>query len=79
MPRWWYASDHVKTVGFFKDVVPYCRTRNFEYVLSTPTDMDRWSEAQDEPAVQRAMRENPQLEPLYQGNSGVIVYHIRPL
>jgi hypothetical protein len=78
MPRWWYASDSEKSISFFKDVVPYCRTRGFEYVLSTPADMDRWSEGDDEPAIQRAMSENPQLEAQYQAG-GVTIYHIRQL
>jgi hypothetical protein len=79
LPRWWYADDHAKIVGFYKDVVPYCRTRGFEYVLATPADMSRWSDSQDEDAVERVMRENPQLEPLYHVQDGATIYHIRPL
>ena len=48
-----------RSFGFFKDVVPYCRTRGFEYILATSADMSRWTGEEDAPAVERAMRDNP--------------------
>jgi hypothetical protein len=77
MPRWWYAGDHGKIIGFFKDVVPYCRTRGFEYILATSSDMSRWTGEEDAPAVERAMEDNPQLERIYQAPTGATVYRIR--
>jgi uncharacterized membrane protein YqjE len=77
MPRWWYSGDHEKIVGFFKDVVPYCRTRGFEYILATSSDMSRWTGEEDAPAVERAMQDNPQLERLYQAPSGATIYRIK--
>ena len=77
LTRWWYAGDHSKIVGFYGDVVPYCRSRNFEYILATKSDMGRWNGGEDQPAVERAMRENSQLDPLYQTLDGVTIYHIR--
>jgi hypothetical protein len=78
LPRWWYAEDHEKIIGFFKDVVPYCRTRGFDYILATSNDISRWTGEEDVPAVERAMQDNPQLERLYQAPSGATIYHIRP-
>jgi hypothetical protein len=77
MPRWWYAGDHAKIINFFRDVVPYCRTRGFEYILATSADMSRWTGEEDAPAVERAMQENPLLERLYQSPSGATIYHIK--
>ncbi len=61
MPRWWYAGDQQKISAFYKDVVPYCRSRGLEYVLATsehPVD-------------------DPQLERLFEAPSGATVFHIR--
>jgi hypothetical protein len=77
MPRWWYAGDHARFIEFFRDVVPYCRTRGFEYILATSADMSRWTGEEDAPAVERAMQENPLLERLYQSPSGATIYHIK--
>jgi hypothetical protein len=76
MPRWWYTGEHDKISGFYKDVVPYCRSRGFQYILGTPTDMSRWSEGQDQEAVQQALN-NPLLEPLYKAPSGATVFRIK--
>ncbi len=76
MPRWWYAGDHDKISQFFKDVVPYCQSRGYRYILATPTDMSRWSEGQDQEAVQQALK-NPLLEPLYEAPGGSTVFRIR--
>src|SRR3984885_564492 len=65
LPRWWYAGDHDKVIGFLKDVVPYCRTRGFDYILATEFDVSRWGGELDAPAAERAIAENPLLEPLY--------------
>lgn len=77
MPRWWYAGDHAKIVRVFEDIVPYCRSRGFEYILATSTDLSRWTGEEDAPAVQRAIEENPQLERLYRAPSGAAVYRIK--
>jgi hypothetical protein len=78
MPRWWYASDHEKIIGFFKDVVPYCRMRGFEYILATSADVGRWTGEEDAPAVERAMTENPLLERVYRAPSGATIYRVKP-
>ena len=76
MPRWWYADDNAKVTAFYKGVIPYCRSRGFDYILATPDDLDRWSEGQDQPAVQQAMQ-NQQLEPLLKAPNGATVFRIR--
>jgi len=77
MPRWWYAGDHEKVIGFLKDVVPYCRIRGLDYILSTEFDVDRWGGELDAPAAQRAIAENPLLERVYRAPSGAAVYRIK--
>lgn len=76
MPRWWYSGEHAKISQFFKDVVPYCQSRGYQYILATPTDMGRWSEGEDQQAVEKALN-NPLLEPLYKAPSGSTVFRIR--
>jgi hypothetical protein len=77
MPRWWYAADKEKITAFYKDVVPYCLDRGFQYILATPSDMSRWGDAPDQEAIQEALK-NPQLEPLYKAPSGATVFRIKP-
>jgi hypothetical protein len=77
LPRWWYAGDHEKVIGFLKDVVPYCRTRGFDYILATEFDVSRWGGELDAPDAERAIAENPLLERLYRAPSGATVYRIK--
>jgi hypothetical protein len=77
LPRWWYAGDHASLVGFFANIVPYCRDRGFEYLLSTSSDMSRWTGEEDAQAVQRVIQKNPQLEAIHTGSDGATIYRIR--
>jgi hypothetical protein len=77
LSRWWYAEDHEKFVDFFRRVAPYCRSRGIKYVLSTKSDMSRWTGDEDTAAVQQAMRENPDLEKLYEAPDGAVLYRVR--
>lgn len=77
LPRWWYAGDQEKIIAFFKDVVPYCRSRGFDYILASELDVSRWGGELDASAVERAMQNNPQLERIYQAPSGATIYRIR--
>jgi len=38
MPRWWYAGDRQSIDTFYKNVVPYCRSRGLEYFLATSSE-----------------------------------------
>lgn len=77
LTRWWYAGDHARFVDFFADVVPYCRARGFKYILSTPSDLSRWTGNEDAAAVERLMQNNPQLEPIYHTSPrGATIYHL---
>jgi hypothetical protein len=77
MPRWWYAGDHEKIIEFFRDVVPYCRSRGFDYILASELDLSRWGGELDAPAVQRALAENPLLERVYQAPGGEAIYQVK--
>jgi hypothetical protein len=77
LPRWWYAGDHEKIIEFFKDVVPYCRSRGFDYILASELDVSRWGGELDAPVVERVLAENPLLERVYQAPDGDRVYRIR--
>lgn len=79
VPRSWYADDHESTVAAYRDIAAYCRSHGFDYFYSNDDDTSRWT---DEPgevnAVRRAVRENPDLTPLFESSFGT-VYKVRPL
>ena len=79
VPRSWYGDDHASTVAAYRDIAAYCRSRGFEYFYSNADDTSRWT---DEPgevkAVHQAVRENPDLTPLFTSEFGT-VYKVRPL
>jgi hypothetical protein len=77
MPRWWYAGEYGKFADFYKDVVPYCRTRGFEYILATPLDVSRWTGGDADSALMPSLQQNPELEAMYQAPGGAIVYRLR--
>jgi len=62
MPRWWYAGDRQSIANFYKDVVPYCRSRGLEYFLATSSEHSV---------------DDPQLERVFEAPSGATVFHIR--
>jgi hypothetical protein len=62
MPRWWYDGDQQKITSFYKDVVPYCRSRGLDYFLATSSEHSA---------------DDPQLERVYEAPSGAAVFHIR--
>jgi hypothetical protein len=76
LTRWWYADDNEKFPAFYRGIIPYCRTRDFQYVLATPDDMSRWSEGENQKAVAQALN-NSALEPIYRAPNGAIVFQVR--
>jgi hypothetical protein len=72
-PRLWYADDHGSTVAVYRDIAAYCRTQGFEYFYSSTDDTARWtSDPDDVRAVRNAVRENPELIPLFEYGFGTV-------
>jgi hypothetical protein len=67
LPRWWYAEDHAAMIGAYRDLANYCRNRGLDYVLFTSQDLSREVGEEDRQAIERVVRENPRLKPVYQG------------
>ncbi len=78
VPRFWYADDHEQTIDAYRNVASYCRSHGFEYFYSNENDVSRWTDNPNEvQAVRHAVRENPELTPLFQYGFGT-VYKVRP-
>ena len=76
LPRWWYAEDHDAMIGAYRGVADYCRERGLSYVLFTSQDLAREVGEDDRQAIEKAVRENPRLTPVFQ--SGIAtVYKLR--
>ena len=61
----------------FGNVAEYCRSRGFEYFLSTVEDLDRTTENLDINLVLRSVRSNPELIPIHENQAGVL-YRVLP-
>jgi hypothetical protein len=77
LSRWWYAAEYGKFADFYKDVVPYCRERGFDYILATSLDVSRWTGGAEDSTLMPGFEQNPELERLYQSPSGASVYRVR--
>lgn len=72
-PRIWYAEDHVATVKTYSDIAAYCRNHGFEYFYSNADDTVRWTDNPlDVQAVRKAVRDNPELTPMFQDHFGTV-------
>ena len=72
LPRWWYAEDHKSMVEAYKDVVDYCQRRGLGYFYFTTQDLDREVGEDDRAAIERVVRANPQLIPIFQYGIGTV-------
>jgi hypothetical protein len=77
LPRWWYGDDHQRIVDAFRDVAPYCRSRRFDYFYATSDDLARWTGAEDQAKVDKVVRSNPELIPVFSSGIGTL-YKISP-
>ena len=72
LPRWWYAEDHAKIVGAYRDLGAYCKSRGLSYMYFTTEDMSRESGEVDRKAIEQLVRSNTALTPLYTAGIGTI-------
>jgi hypothetical protein len=75
--RAWYANDRESTLATYRDIAVYCRNNGFEYFYSNAEDTSRWGDDGDTvQALRKAVRENPELKPVFKSGSGT-VYQVR--
>jgi hypothetical protein len=77
LPRWWYAENHAAILDAYRNLPAYCRSRGLDYVYFTSEDLSRETGDEDRLAVQRIVRGNPELTPIFQAGIGT-VYRIAP-
>jgi hypothetical protein len=77
LPRWWYAENHAAILDAYRDLPAYCRSRGLDYVYFTTEDLSRETGDEDRQAVQRIVRDNPELTPIFQAGIGT-VYKVLP-
>ncbi len=76
MPRWWYAEDHASMVNAYRNLAAYCASRGLTYVYFTSEDLSRETGDEDRLAVQRIIRTDPALVPIFSAGIGT-VYRVR--
>jgi hypothetical protein len=76
MPRWWYAEDHASMVNAYRNLAAYCASRGLTYLYFTSEDLSRETGDEDRVAVQRIIRTDPALVPVFSAGIGT-VYRIR--
>src|SRR5579864_5640866 len=77
MPRWWYAEDHASMVNAYRNLAAYCASRGLTYVYFTSEDLSRETGDEDRLAVERIIRADPALVPIFTAGIGT-VYRVRP-
>jgi hypothetical protein len=77
MPRWWYAEDHASMVNAYRNLAAYCASRGLTYVYFTSEDLSRETGDEDRLAVERIIRTDPALVPIFSAGIGTL-YRVRP-
>jgi hypothetical protein len=77
MPRWWYAEDHASMVNAYRNLAAYCTSRGLAYIYYTTEDLSRETGEEDRLAVERIIRADPALVPIFSAGIGT-VYRVRP-
>jgi hypothetical protein len=77
LSRWWYGEDHASIVNAYRNLPAYCRSRGLEYVYFTSEDLEREVGDEDRLTIQRAVRETPELTPVFHAGIGT-VYKLNP-
>jgi hypothetical protein len=78
LPRWWYGGDHASMVDAYKNLESYCKERGLQYFYFTTQDLDREVGEDDRQAIERVVRANTALTPIFQYGIGT-VYKVRPI
>src|SRR5262249_31153519 len=75
-PRLWYAEDHAAIQAAYRNVAEYSRRRGLRYIYFTTGDLDREVGEEDKQEIQRLIRENLDLQPIFHAGIGT-VYKVR--
>lgn len=77
-PALWYKENHDLIVDLYRNVVPWARDHSISYVYFTDADLRRdWGD-EDRETVEKSIRSNPDLIPVYSRGIST-VYQVRPL
>jgi hypothetical protein len=76
LTRWWYADDSTSAVDAYKNVSAYCSERHLQYFYFTTQDLQREVGEDERAAIERAVRANQALTPIFQSGIGT-VYKVR--
>jgi hypothetical protein len=76
LTRWWYADDSTAAVDAYKNVSAYCSERHLQYFYFTTQDLQREVGEDERAAIERAVRANQALTPIFQSGIGT-VYKVR--
>jgi hypothetical protein len=72
LPRWWYGEDHTSIVGAYRNVAAYCRSRGLTYFYFTTEDLQREAGDEDRQEIERSVRQNPELTPIFSAGIGTL-------
>jgi hypothetical protein len=76
-PFIWYEDDHTGAVELYRGLPEYARQHGATYVLSSSDDRRLDMSARDADAIDRAIKSNPELEPVYRRGIAT-VYRVVP-
>jgi hypothetical protein len=71
-PRIWYNEDHDGEVELYRGLVPYARQHGASFVYSTSSDLRNDMAGEGADAIQRVIRTNPELAPMYRSPGGTV-------
>src|SRR5579883_2957387 len=75
--RWWYCDDREAVLAVFRDLAPDCRRRGFDYYYSTPDTATSWIGLDYMARIDRMVRENRELIPLFSSGTGTLYKVVR--
>jgi hypothetical protein len=77
LSRWSYTNDRDAAFRMFADIVPYCRSRGFDYVLWTVDNRVIWVGDETLARIENSVRTNPQLAKVYAAGP-VTIFKVTP-
>jgi hypothetical protein len=75
-PKHWYNDDWDAVVDSFRQLAPFARRHQMEYVYYTGVEIGWGLQEEDKAKIDTAIRRNPELETAFQEN-GMMVYKLR--
>jgi len=77
LPRYWYAQDHARIVGSYRNFAEFCRRHQLAYVYLTSQDALRETDDDDRKAIDSLIRHDPSMEPVHTAGIGTI-FRVHP-